>query len=217
MAHAATFINHRPAAAKREATQCDDHPDEVGTIRHGTAIANSQKTQACPKARQNRSRHRYADPRRAEGHCTGARLALFSLDRARPVSLLARQKRNGGCIPLDQPPAGAETLWPPSGGPYHLNPSGRCVPTGNPQTPQSSLPRQSSRAHRDNALRFHNIDMPAGLSPGIPPFLAVFFFRLLRSSFSRRAKNSINPFDMNMRFIYYHFMNLIFINGDDKL
>ena len=58
-------------------------------------------------------------PVRAEGHCTGARPAPFSLDRARPVSLLARQKRNGGCIPAGPAP------WrepvpsrPPSGGPY---------------------------------------------------------------------------------------------------
>ena len=62
---AEAFINHRPAAAKREATQCDDHPDEVGTIRHGTAVSISQKRIACRSARPNRSRHRYADPRRA--------------------------------------------------------------------------------------------------------------------------------------------------------
>ena len=31
----------KPAAAKREAIQCDDHPDEVGTIRHGTAVSIS--------------------------------------------------------------------------------------------------------------------------------------------------------------------------------
>ena len=39
-----TPINHRPAAAKREAIQCDDHPDKVGTIRHGAAVLTSQKT-----------------------------------------------------------------------------------------------------------------------------------------------------------------------------
>ena len=40
---------------------------------------------------------------------------LFSLDRARPVSLLARQKRNGGCIPAwTMPPAGAGS--PPAAG-----------------------------------------------------------------------------------------------------
>ena len=103
--------------------------------------------------------------------------ALFFWTVHGPFSFRARPKRKWGVHPgWTSPPAGAETRWPPSGGPYHLNPSGRCVPTGNPQTPQSSLPRQSSRAHRDNALRFHNIDMPAGLSSGIPPFLAVFFF-----------------------------------------
>ena len=178
MAHAATFINHRPAAAKREATQCDDHPDEVGTIRHGTAVSTWQKAQACPKARQNRSRHRYADPVARGGPLhRSASSALFFWTVHGPFSFRARPKRKWGVHPgWTSPPAGAETRWPPSGGPYHLNPSGRCVPTGNPQTPQSSLPRQSSRAHRDNALRFHNIDMPAGLSSGIPPFLAVFFF-----------------------------------------
>ena len=31
----------KPAAAKREAAQCDNHPDEVGTIRHGTAVSIS--------------------------------------------------------------------------------------------------------------------------------------------------------------------------------
>ena len=70
----------------------------------GRQLQESQKSIACPTARQNRSRHRSADPRRAEGHCTGARQALFSLDRARPVSLLARQKRNGGCIPAGPAP-----------------------------------------------------------------------------------------------------------------
>ena len=73
----------------------------------GQQLQESQKRIACPKASPNRRRHRSADPRRAEGHCTGARQALFSLDRARPVSLLARQKRNGGCIPAGQAPCGS--------------------------------------------------------------------------------------------------------------
>ena len=56
----------------------------------GRQSGESQKTQACPKAGPNRSRHRYADPRRAAGRCALKR--FFSLDRARPVSLLARPK-----------------------------------------------------------------------------------------------------------------------------
>ena len=55
----------QPAAAKREAARCDDHPGALRTIRHGTAVPTWQKTQACPKASPNRSRHRYVDPRRA--------------------------------------------------------------------------------------------------------------------------------------------------------
>ena len=39
----------------------------------GQQLQESQKTQACPKAKPNRRLHRSADPRRAEGHCTGAR------------------------------------------------------------------------------------------------------------------------------------------------
>ena len=93
-------INHRPAAAKREAGQCDDHPDKVGTIRHGTVVSTSQKGIACPKARQNRRLHRYADPRRAEGYCTGARPAPFSLPPGAAHSLFGQdQKENGGRIP----------------------------------------------------------------------------------------------------------------------
>ena len=69
----------RPAAAKREATQCDDHPDDLGTIRHGTAVSISQKMIACPKGRPNRSRHRYAVPRARGGqlHRSAAKSALF--------------------------------------------------------------------------------------------------------------------------------------------
>ena len=108
-ARCTNFREGRPAAAKREAGQCDDHPDEVGTIRHGTAASTSQKTQACPKASPNRSRHRSADPRRAEGHCTGARQAPFSFGPCTARFLFGQdRKENGGCIPLDKPPAGAD-------------------------------------------------------------------------------------------------------------
>ena len=141
----------KPAAAKREAPQCDDHPDDLRTIRHGTAVTNLQKGKACPKAGQNRRLHRSADPRRAEGHCTGARQALFSLGRARPVSLLARQKRNGGCIPAGQAPCGSRNpSWPPDGGPNlprkrfcaaeKVSPAGRCAPADNLWSRQSNPP-----------------------------------------------------------------------------
>ena len=91
----------RPAAAKREAIQCDDHPDEVRTIRHGTAVPTSQKRIACPKAGPNRSStdpptpvaRRATAPERAKaafsfGPCT-ARF-LFGQDRKGPPPRPAR-------------------------------------------------------------------------------------------------------------------------------
>ena len=110
----------------------------------GRQSGELQKGLACPKARPNRSRHRFAAPPSARRATAPERIqAPFSLDRARPVSLLARPKGapaapravgrggareqaqfspqaepelsglcdddNGGCIPLDQPPAGAES------------------------------------------------------------------------------------------------------------
>ena len=89
-----------PAAAKREAVQCDDYPDAIGTIRHGTAVSTSQKMIACPKTRQNRSRHRYADPRRARRAAAPERAqAPFSLTPGAARSLFGQnQKENGGRI-----------------------------------------------------------------------------------------------------------------------
>ena len=52
--------------AERDAGQmrsCTPTPSALSAT--GRQLQKSQKTQACPKARQNRSRHRYADPRRA--------------------------------------------------------------------------------------------------------------------------------------------------------
>ena len=47
---------------------------------------------------------------RAEGHCTGARLSgLFFWTVHGPFSFPQDGKENGGCIPLDQPPAEAES------------------------------------------------------------------------------------------------------------
>ena len=122
LAYAATLIDHRPAAAKREAIQCDNHPVDLRAIRHGTAVSTSQKRIACPKARQNRSRHRYSDPRRARRATAPERAQRpFLLDRARPVFFSGKtEKKMGGASSLDKPPAGASPPWPPFGGPNHL-------------------------------------------------------------------------------------------------
>ena len=75
----------------------------------GRQSQKSQKMIACPKAGQNRRLHRSADPRRAEGHCTGARQALFSLGRARPVFFSTRGKRKWGVHPAGPAPCGSRS------------------------------------------------------------------------------------------------------------
>ena len=41
----------KPAAAKREAPQCDDHPDDLRTIRHGTAVPEIAEDHSVPEGR----------------------------------------------------------------------------------------------------------------------------------------------------------------------
>ena len=112
----------QPAAAKREAARCDNHPDEAGTIRHGTVVSSLQKMIACPKASLNRSRHRYADPRAHGGppHRSAPK-RFFLFHRARRILFLSRTKREWGAHPLwEQPP------W------REPDPRGRAPKTGAP-------------------------------------------------------------------------------------
>ena len=66
-ARCASSPEGQPAAAKREAIPCDNHPDKVGTPATGRQLGKSQKAQACPKAGQNRRLHRYVDLRQRGG------------------------------------------------------------------------------------------------------------------------------------------------------
>ena len=107
-------LTTRPAAAKSGAGPCDNHPDEVGTPATGRQSGEPQKAQACPKVRQNRSRHRSADPRRARRAAAPKRAHRFFLfHRARRILFLGKtKKRMGGASP-----AGAEPLSIPA--PFH--------------------------------------------------------------------------------------------------
>ena len=94
-ARCSSFFAGQPAAAKREAAQCDNHPDAVGTIRRGTAISISQKRIACPKASLNRRLHRYADPRRARRATAPERVKAFFLFGPCTARFLFGQDRKG--------------------------------------------------------------------------------------------------------------------------
>ena len=107
------FREEQLAAAKREAAQCVNHPDAGAPSATGRQSQKSQKSQACPKAGPNRSRHRYADPvaRRAAAPECAQRFFLFH--RARRILFLGKtKKRMGGASPV-----GAEPLSIPA--PFH--------------------------------------------------------------------------------------------------
>ena len=110
-AAAGSSARERERQRKEKLRQYDNHPDEVGTIRHGTVVSTSQKMVACPKASPNRRLHRYADPRAHGGLLhRSAPKRPFLLDRARPVFFSARRKRKWGVHPRwTSPPAGAES------------------------------------------------------------------------------------------------------------
>ena len=119
----------KPAAAKREAIQCDDHPDKVGTIRHGTAVTAIAEDPSVPdgKAKSKQAPIR-RPPSRAEGHCTGARpSAFFSSTGRGAFSFWARPKREWGAHPCgnspwrepDTPKAAVRRPTNPPKGPAH--------------------------------------------------------------------------------------------------
>ena len=98
--------------AEREAGQMRPcTPTRSAPSATGRQSQESQKILACPKASPNRRLHRYADPRRAEGNCTGARTSAFFSSTGRGAfSFWARPKREWGAHPpRKRPPAGAET------------------------------------------------------------------------------------------------------------
>ena len=83
-------------------------------------------------------------PSRAEGHCTGARLTLFSLDRARPVFFSGKTEKKMGVHPRWTSPLREQTPpRPPSGGP-HL--PGRQIAA--PTVPAWVRRKSGGRTHR---------------------------------------------------------------------
>ena len=90
----------QPAAAKREAARCDDHPDALRTIRHGSAVTEIAEDPSVPEGQPKSEQAPIRrPPSHAEGHCTGARLAPFSLPPGAAHSLFGQdQKENGGRI-----------------------------------------------------------------------------------------------------------------------
>ena len=98
-AHASSKNSQRQRKEKQ--LNASLHPDALRTIRHGTAVTEIAEVPSVPeggpKSEQAPIRR---PPSRAEGRCTGARPALFSLPPGAAHSLFGQdQKENGGRIP----------------------------------------------------------------------------------------------------------------------
>ena len=116
-AHASSKNSQRQR--KKKQLNASTTPTPSAPSATGRQSQKSQKSQACPKAGPNRSRHRYADPRRTEGHCTGVRSSgLFFWTVHGPFSFPQDGKENGGCIPAGQAPCGSRSFCSISA-PFH--------------------------------------------------------------------------------------------------
>ena len=104
-----TLLRRTASGSEKRSNSMRQPPRRRSTIRHGTAAANSQKTQACPKVSPNRRRHRYADPRRARRATAPERVkAIFSLPPGAAHSLFVKnKKRMGGASPVETAPCGS--------------------------------------------------------------------------------------------------------------
>ncbi len=141
----------RPAAAKREAIQCDDHPQRPGhypprdgsiDLAEGDSVPEGQ-----PKSEQAPIRR---PPSRAEGHCTGARTSAFFSSTGRGAfSFWARPKREwGGASCMDNAPAGADT------------PEAAVAAAHRPRRPEAFLDPHLHALRPQISLQFFDIHLP---------------------------------------------------------
>ena len=133
-AAAGSPARERERQRKEKQRQYDNHPDEVGTIRHGSAATGIAEEHSVPDGQAKSEQAPIRRPPCARRATAPERAKRFSLWTVHGPFLFWHDKREmGGASWLDQPPpAGAETRWPPSGGPSHVTPSGRCAPAGSP-------------------------------------------------------------------------------------
>ena len=130
-----------------------------------------QKMIACPKAGQNRRLHRSADPRRAEARTRrSASKRSFLLDRARPVSLLARPKGapaapravgRGGAREQAQFSPHTETRLSGLCDDMGVHPAGQALP-GRGQHPPAAGAAHSRSANAYGSSRHSGMDMHRG-------------------------------------------------------
>ena len=101
------FFEEQPAAAKKEAAQCVNHPDAGAPSATGRQLQTRRRPKRARRSGKIGAGTDTPTPVRAEGRCTGARPALFSLPPGAAHSLFGQdQKENGGRIPRGNGPRG---------------------------------------------------------------------------------------------------------------
>ena len=94
------FFEEQPAAAKKEATQCVNHPDAGAPSATGRQLQTRRRPKRARRSGKIGAGTDTPTPVRTEGHRTGVRPALFSLPPGAAHSLFGQdQKENGGRIP----------------------------------------------------------------------------------------------------------------------
>ena len=133
-AAAGSPARERERQRKEKQRQYDNHPDEVGTIRHGTAVTGIAEENSVPEGQAQIGAGTDPPTPVARRATAPERAKRFSLWTVHGPFLFWQDKREmGGASPLDKPPCGSRNPpWPPSGGPSHVTPSGRCAPADSP-------------------------------------------------------------------------------------
>ena len=94
------FFEEQPAAAKKEAAQCVNHPDAGAPSATGRHLQTRRRPKRARRSGKIGAGTDTPTPVRTEGHCTGVRPALFSLPPGAAHSLFGQdQKENRGRIP----------------------------------------------------------------------------------------------------------------------
>ena len=151
----------RPAAAKREAIQCDDHPRRPGhypprdgsiDLAEGDSVPEGQ-----PKSEQAPIRR---PPSRGGPLHRSAHKRLFLFHRARRILFLGKtKKRMGGASPVETAPCGSRI------------PRGQPPAAHRPRRPEAFLDPHLHAPRPQIALQFLNVHLPGvedgGRQPGI--------------------------------------------------
>ena len=132
-AAAGSPARERERQRKEKQRQYDNHPDEVGTIRHGSAATGIAEEHSVPEGQRKSEQALIRRPPSRGGplHRSASNAFLFGPCTAR--FSFGTTKEKWGVHPGWTSPLREQTPpWPPSGGPSHVTPSGRCAPADSP-------------------------------------------------------------------------------------